>query len=359
MLDRHDALKHEIRTGDNFTPHVLELVRRCLLVPGEARSSAAAAYHQWEDSKRQAQKLVRGQSTIASSNITSCCTQPPASVVAATVTSEPRSMGSITSRPTIEEGENALGIFDRDAQSSPPTASTPQQYSKSPVSSESLINKPPTWAVATARRWLLTRRSKRGEKQKLGVPNTAFRDELKGRDHVFLIDDSFKMQKYWGEAADIVELLSEILFALRSDDEIDIELISGDDKCCEDNSKALKDFVEGHYPPDGEDRVLNLEYYIDQYMQRYFQRLRKTKLRAAITNTKGRKPLNLYILTDGCYQKKSDVERPIRRTIDTLDELEKDEYFVGLQFIQFGNNMEGSRRLADLDTFARGAGLSR
>lgn len=305
---------------------------------GGSRLSAEQIFSQWRlYGKKNAERVIRGE--IISPPMPSV-PRPPETPK----NSPPSEAPTRSSHHQTEISDNVLGISN-------------DERNPCPLTPPELGDSPPKWAIVKAQNWLLARRSAKSDKDRLGVPNTAFGKELKGRDHVFLIDDSFTMRKYWKEATEIVELLAEIIFALKADDEIDIEFVGDSGRCCKKNSANLKKFVESHFPPDGEDRILNVGHALKEYLSKYFKRLDKTSFLDRFK--KGRKPLSLYVLTDGCYQSKSDVKTPLIKAIQELERLKKDENFAGVQFIQFGNNLEGGRRLDELDTFARQDGHPR
>lgn len=61
------------------------------------------------------------------------------------------------------------------------------------------------------------------------------------------------------------------------------------------------------------------------------------------------KPLSLYILTDGMWEDECNAIEPIRNAVRTLEDLRKDERQIGIQFISFGNDPAGLRRMEHLD----------
>lgn len=61
------------------------------------------------------------------------------------------------------------------------------------------------------------------------------------------------------------------------------------------------------------------------------------------------KPLSLYIFTNGIWEDKVTAEGPIRNTVQKLQDLRKDRQQIGIQFISFGNDPVGLRRLRYLD----------
>jgi hypothetical protein len=59
--------------------------------------------------------------------------------------------------------------------------------------------------------------------------------------------------------------------------------------------------------------------------------------------------LNLYILTDGSWCHQPGFDNPIRSIVQKLEELNKSEDQIGVQFIRFGNDKKGKEMLEYLD----------
>ena len=68
---------------------------------------------------------------------------------------------------------------------------------------------------------------------------------------------------------------------------------------------------------------------------------------------RGRRPLrrlSLYVLTDGIWQPRCEVDSVIASMVDNLKANNRLSKQVGIQFIHFGNNEEAKRRLTRLDS---------
>ncbi|KIN03042.1 hypothetical protein OIDMADRAFT_18517 [Oidiodendron maius Zn] len=61
------------------------------------------------------------------------------------------------------------------------------------------------------------------------------------------------------------------------------------------------------------------------------------------------KPLSLYILTDGMWEKDCTAVGPIENAVRKLEDLRKDDSQIGIQFISFGADSGGLKRLKYLD----------
>lgn len=62
------------------------------------------------------------------------------------------------------------------------------------------------------------------------------------------------------------------------------------------------------------------------------------------------KPLNVYVLTNGIWEPKSDAESPIRRLVNALEQHGRVNRQVGIQFIFFGNDEAARQKLQRLDS---------
>ena len=63
-----------------------------------------------------------------------------------------------------------------------------------------------------------------------------------------------------------------------------------------------------------------------------------------------RKPLSLYVFTDGNWQHGSDGVAPVRILVEEINSKKLPKDRVGIQFIQFGKDPEGTKRLNYLDS---------
>lgn len=65
------------------------------------------------------------------------------------------------------------------------------------------------------------------------------------------------------------------------------------------------------------------------------------------------RPLSIYILTDGVWEGGKDAQTPIREIVSVLRNYGYDREQVGIQFISFGDDLEGLQRLDELDSFGK------
>lgn len=155
------------------------------------------------------------------------------------------------------------------------------------------------------------------------------------------------MKNHWTEVASLINILAYIV---KSADPDGIELsytISPKTVKSKDSSKLVKS-IQTTTPEGVSDIGMGLSAILNPYdstLQRTFGA--PTVAMAALKDVR---PLSLYVLTDGLWQPESDAETPIKNIVRTLLKQHKlDRKQVGIQFIQFGNIAEGSRKLNKLD----------
>ena len=179
---------------------------------------------------------------------------------------------------------------------------------------------------------------------------------------VFLLDDASSMQQHWDNVVSLVDILAYIV---KRTDEDGVDLHFTICKKLRQNEKktsGLIDFVENNRPdpPEtGAERLSNIDYCLGSILHEYQEKLEKDRQR--ITHGSGRnslfssapKPvrkLNIYVLTDGLWQPEANGIAPLRALVSSLDRLKKPADQVGIQFIQFGNEEEGTKSLSYLDS---------
>lgn len=117
-----------------------------------------------------------------------------------------------------------------------------------------------------------------------------------------------------------------------------------------DNEQMLRYFDErpAHGLPDMRERFASI---IEQYQARFGKRNILSKLlHFDSTPTIGPRRLTLYVLTDGVWQPGCTLVTEIKRLVSLLQEHRLPNKHIGIQFIRFGNNAEGKRRLQKLDS---------
>ena len=90
---------------------------------------------------------------------------------------------------------------------------------------------------------------------------------------------------------------------------------------------------------------------IENYQNQFGIRNIKSKLlHWKDTPSKGPRKLSLYVLTDGVWQTRTDLQQVIRTLVDHLTEHKLTNKQNGIQFIRFGNDERGIKRLEKLDS---------
>ena len=90
---------------------------------------------------------------------------------------------------------------------------------------------------------------------------------------------------------------------------------------------------------------------IEKYQNRFGKRNYLARLsHPRTTPAKGPRKLSLYVLTDGVWQTKTDLRQVIRTLVNHLIQNKLTNKQIGIQFIRFGDNPRGMRRLRKLDT---------
>ena len=92
-----------------------------------------------------------------------------------------------------------------------------------------------------------------------------------------------------------------------------------------------------------------------QIIEKYQNHFGTTKLRDRWrswkdTPSKGPRKLSLYVITDGVWQKRTDLEQVIRTLVDLLIQHKLTNKQIGIQFIRFGHDKTGMERLEKLDS---------
>jgi hypothetical protein len=94
---------------------------------------------------------------------------------------------------------------------------------------------------------------------------------------------------------------------------------------------------------------------LDWHLKKYEEELEEyeNSRSRVVSFSKPVRPKNIYIFTDGVWQPGETcldrIKRPIKRLVDTLEAVRAPDDQIGLQFIQFGNDEVGTRRMVILD----------
>jgi len=155
------------------------------------------------------------------------------------------------------------------------------------------------------------------------------------------------MLQYWQE---LISLVGVLAYIVKSADPDGIEMfytISPESVKSKDSSALVKS-VQKTRPQGISDIGMGLNLILNPYNAK----LEKTFGSASVAANAREdiRELSLYVLTDGVWQPDSDAEAPIKDLVRTLLKQRKlNKKQVGIQFIRFGNDPEGIRKLQKLD----------
>lgn len=185
--------------------------------------------------------------------------------------------------------------------------------------------------------------------KKKEVPHAGLKEELKKRDHVFVIDDSISMGGYWPQ---VIQLFAVLAKFIKECDDDGIELFFTVNRHDKMKAKHTTNLIQ---------KLKSLEGSLDAssepatVLREIFDRKRCSTLREGKKKFRGigptsEAPLTVYILTDGVWQPSTDLWPEISKIVDLLEqEPKKDPKHVGIQFIQFGDDPRMTAKLKAYD----------
>jgi hypothetical protein len=165
---------------------------------------------------------------------------------------------------------------------------------------------------------------------------------------VFLIDDSLSMKNHW---TDVISLFSVLAYIVKNLDDDGLEMyftVSTDKKTFKDTSKAVS-----HLEKMSQSTYSNIDSRLQQILGKYQEDLGRSRERRGFLRLRAKvKPLSLYVFTDAAWQG-CDATAPIEAMIKKQLQLEFPKEQVSIQFVRFGNDAEGIKRLEHLDSGLR------
>jgi hypothetical protein len=182
---------------------------------------------------------------------------------------------------------------------------------------------------------------------------------------IFILDDSGSMSKpvadgeeefmsRWELLVESVRYFGDIA-AQSDDDGVDIKFVVNGDKNAENIRSGqhvldlLADINIQPNKPSSLDSVLwdILGGYIQGYEQ--YKVIKDMKFSSFRFQVQLPKPLNLIVITDGVSHDYEKIEEVLSRAARSFEDLEMQEFQVGVQFVQVGNDKNGKKRLRLLD----------
>jgi hypothetical protein len=149
---------------------------------------------------------------------------------------------------------------------------------------------------------------------------------------------------YWD---DMTELLSIITYMIKSFDEdgLDLYFANSNVKYKVDTSKKIVGIVEKR-KRDKDFGLTDMTFRLERILDEYARKLQ-------LERWKNNPPrgLNVYIFTDARWTQFCDIVPAIDKMVETLVALKLPEKQVGLQFISFGDDEEGLKRLKLVDNY--------
>ncbi|KAI9709972.1 MAG: hypothetical protein M1820_003050 [Bogoriella megaspora] len=180
-------------------------------------------------------------------------------------------------------------------------------------------------------------------------------DEVKKRDQIILLDDSIRMLPHWEEA---MQLLGLHMFMVQDADPDGVEVFltgRSDRKRFKRPSAPVeaRKWAEKHKPNEFSSFVTNIYTRFNEIVKGHQKRIEDYAKPSKFTKFKEMfkplRPLNITVYTDGRWQEESDAATPIRNILETLIHNRRNLTEVGVQFVQFGKDPQGSERLRFLD----------
>lgn len=264
-------------------------------------------------------------------------TSPPEAIYESpSPTSPPASRAAIPTTSNNHSPDTANGFH-----TPPPTSYTP---------SSARPNRPtvvelPHVSLEEALEW---RRERKGNGVKRPLKGWHhYRDRLKDRDHVFLIDDSYSMEQHWTRLQKVFDTVAYIVKEVDPDG-FDV-WFTGPGKPlrnCKKTTAPLQS-IKTRRPQGTTDINDRLSQIFDDHIEA-LRKPHKTGLLGKLS--KGVKPLSLYVLTNGIWERNCDPSNLVENFVAQLEELRKVKGKVGIQFISFGDDPVGLERMELLDS---------
>ena len=222
--------------------------------------------------------------------------------------------------------------------------------------------RPAYLSVIHAQQW----KSDRKQHRPVKLPHGDHLADLKDRDHVsqryvdysqtnrysqvFLIDNSSSMGSNRKEVCDLLGLLAYIV--KRTDpDGIELRFTMSPERRAKarDTAPLLRTLETA--PFSGES---NIRTQVGEIFQDYHAKLRdQNHTRSLFGRVRSPRPIrrqNVYIFTDGVWQPNCDPTDLIQNLVKGLEQKSMNREQFGIQFIRFGNDPEGIKRLNHLDS---------
>jgi hypothetical protein len=164
------------------------------------------------------------------------------------------------------------------------------------------------------------------------------------------VDDAASMQLHWNK---VIEVLYVLAYLLKdsADDGMALRSTSSNIEYKSKTSSGLSRHLRGRTLLRTSDIRWCLNTILSEYQTSlYVPTLDRRRPLSRKMKLKGKKPLSIYILIDAVWQPRSDPIEPITSLITMLKELGFSQNQVGIQFISFGNDLDGISKLEHLNS---------
>ncbi|KAK8061848.1 kinase-like domain-containing protein [Apiospora phragmitis] len=326
---------------DNITPNVKDFIKRFMLVPHSERIDTKSLHRFFSYEIQRQMHQGTDQDSL----------RPPGARFGACSSDSPRLPPDLPPIQTRNLSLNQERPHTGDTATPDLLLKVPSTANNnpSPVTSDTRNDedRPPSITVEDVNAWLASKRRDPipGMKQVM--------QEIKDRDQLFVVDDSKTMAQHKSRLYLTIKAL--LAFACQIDpDRVEIVFTSDPSKVVRDRrmfggAEYLARKVLDHFDNGILGASTNMESKLGDIMHRYVP-------------VEGLKRASIYVMTDAVWQPSSEsgggVESTLRNLIMRLKQHGKDRHCVTFQFIRFGDDPVGLRRLRYLDDdLAREAGM--
>ncbi|KAK3076353.1 hypothetical protein LTS18_013241, partial [Coniosporium uncinatum] len=224
-------------------------------------------------------------------------------------------------------------------------------------------------SIQQALKWKAALKSNSTKKRRESFAEIPCADALlRDRDFVFLLDDSPSMRRHWDPLCQTLEVLA---YMVKHFDPNGIDMyftVLGNCSLGVTKTTELVGVARSRMPNTPTElnryKPCDVEKRLGEIVERYCGRLREEKWASGGTNGRrfigGRKEavrkMCVFVLTNGMWEDGTKADPLIKGLVGTLDVCDKPADQVGVQFVRFGSEEKGVRRLRRLD---EGLDLSR
>ena len=165
------------------------------------------------------------------------------------------------------------------------------------------------------------------------------------------MDDAASMFKYSHPVISVISVLSYLLKD-SDDDGMDLHFAISPTKYNSKKSAKLVQKLLNKELVGTSNLGSRLSNILHEYQSSLDPSVQTLRSRFSLSKAKGKskKPLSVYILTDGVWQPHSNVVEQITSLVETLRRWGYSRHQAGIQFIRFGNDSEGIEKLEHLDS---------